>query len=144
MIRALAFVYLSEERRPNPLFRWGEASLAVARIEVTVSIARAAALVNEQSVRGTTAQEQPHPLGEAAVLFYRLRRVALEKVFDMRKGTLAQLDWNQVQVMSLAGKSIEVITDKGHSQGFEFSTEQEARKAFDARSSGRIVPRHEK
>ena len=40
------FVYLSGEQRRNLLIRWGEASLAVARIEVTVWIARAAALVN--------------------------------------------------------------------------------------------------
>ena len=70
--------------------------------------------------------------------------MAIEKVFEMRKGALAQVDWNEVQVMSLTGRSIEVITEKGRSQGFEFSTEEEARRAFDARSSGRIVPGREK
>ena len=62
----------------------------------------------------------------------------------MQKATIALVNWNRVQAFSLAGNFIRVITDDGRTEDFHYPNEEEARKAFNARSSGRMSALHEK
>ena len=61
-------------------------------------------------------------------------------IFLMQKATFALMNWSQVRAFSLADNRIHVITDDGRSQDFHFSTNEDARKAFNARSSSQTFP----
>ena len=125
-------------KRTHPVTRWGEASLALRLVATNLSTALAAALVKLTERQGQQAVKSRSAKGGFLVKETATSRFTI--IFVMEKATFALMNWNTVRAFSLAENSIHVITDDGRSQDFHFSTNEDARKAFNARSGSRAFP----